>query len=96
MQGVFAAVPAALTRREHVMYGLFHASLSENSTASFDFATLRVATLRTNGCDSLSPFVLSVAERQRSEVEGQFGYSDTLLAAGNVQDSRRGRPAGGP
>ena len=44
--------------------------------APFDFARLRLATLRTNGGENLVPFVvlpfvLSVAERQRSEVEGR-------------------------
>ena len=43
-------------------------------SVSFDSARLRLATLRTNGCDAYSheffalPFILSVAERQRSEV----------------------------
>ena len=32
---------------------------------------LRSATLRTNGCEIPFPFVLSVAERKRSEVEGR-------------------------
>ncbi len=44
--------------------------------ASFDFATLalRYAQDERNGCSPpfLQPFVLSVAERQRSEVEGRI------------------------
>ena len=43
--------------------------------ASFDFAPLR-----TNGENYSPPFVLSVAERERSEVEGRHFY--TVLAGG--------------
>ena len=59
---------------------------------SFDFAslTLREACpelaegLRTNGCDSFSPFVLSVATRSVAKSKGQVDYSDRLLVTGGV------------